>query len=254
MLARTCGHLAFDNHQNHSHTHTQTHTHARRRTRTHSQIGWQTKVLIPSSCWHKINHKSQYTDLTGGTERRSGHHSHNNFRRSIGTRQLMSRTSAERGGVCGAWLRQKYKPTLKLGLYFRRRQALWHAFISLRCVWKRFAPYQFILFTPDISARQRAWESVARRKMLLSRFSPRTPAIQPIMYRCHELSLQRIDHAITSESSHWTISSSRQSHKADVIAVKVQSWLRGSIWVVRSCLASQVFNWPSSPDSRFYCW
>ena len=31
----------------------------------------------------------------------------------IGTRQLMPRTSAERGGVCGAWLRQKYKPTLK---------------------------------------------------------------------------------------------------------------------------------------------
>ena len=31
----------------------------------------------------------------------------------IGTRQLMPQTSAERGGVSGAWLRQKYKPTLK---------------------------------------------------------------------------------------------------------------------------------------------
>ena len=29
----------------------------------------------------------------------------------IGTRQLMPQTSAERGGVSGAWLRQKYKPT-----------------------------------------------------------------------------------------------------------------------------------------------
>ena len=34
----------------------------------------------------------------------------------IGTRQLMPRTSAERGGVCGAWLHQKYKHTLTLNL------------------------------------------------------------------------------------------------------------------------------------------
>ena len=46
-------------------------------------------------------------------------------------------------------------------------------------------------------------------------------AIQPIIYRCHEFSLQRIDLAITSGSSHWPISSSHRSRKAHVIAVKV---------------------------------
>ena len=58
------------------------------------------------------------------------------------------------------------------------------------------------------SARQRALESVARRQMQQSstvlnfRASrQRTPAILPIMYRCHELSLQRIELAITSVSS-----------------------------------------------------
>ena len=35
----------------------------------------------------------------------------------------MPQTSAERGGVSGAWLRQKYKPTFKVGLYFWRSQA-----------------------------------------------------------------------------------------------------------------------------------
>ena len=42
------------------------------------------------------------------------------------------------------------------------------------------------------------------------------------------------------------ISSSRRSHNAHVITVKVKSWPRGSIWVFRSCLASphlQTFNW-----------
>ena len=41
----------------------------------------------------------------------------------------------------------------------------------------------------------------------------RTQAIQPIIYRCHELSLQRIDLAITSESSHWTFSSWHRSQR-----------------------------------------
>ena len=59
-----------------------------------------------------------------------------------------------------------------------------------------------------ISARQRAPESVARRQMQQSstvlnfRASrQRTPAILPIIYRCHELSLQRIELALTSVSS-----------------------------------------------------
>ena len=58
-----------------------------------------------------------------------------------------------------------------------------------------------------VSARQRASESVARRQMQQSstvlnfRASrQRTPAILPIMYRCHELSLQRIELALTSVS------------------------------------------------------
>ena len=114
----------------------------------------------------------------------------------------------------------------------------------LKCVEKRFAAYLFILFTQASALRQRARESVARRKMLQSStvlnfhaLRQRTQAIQPIIYRCHELSLQRIDLAITSESSHWTISSWRRSRKAHVIAGKVQSWPCGSNWGFRSYLA-----------------
>ena len=95
---------------------------------------------------------------------------------------------------------------------------------------KAFCGVSVYTFHAGISARQRARECVARREMLQSStmlnfhaLRQRTQAIQPIIYRCHELSLQRIDLAITSESSHWTISSWRRSHKAHVIAVKVQS-------------------------------
>ena len=94
---------------------------------------------------------------------------------------------------------------------------------------KAFCGVSVYTFHAGISARQRARESVARRKMIQSStvlnfhaLRQRTQAIQPIIYRCHELSLQRIDLAITSESSHWTISSWRRSRKAHVIAVKVQ--------------------------------
>ena len=53
-----------------------------------------------------------------------------------------------------------------------------------------------------ISARQRAPESVApdATKFNSAELSRFTPAIQSIMYRCHELSLQRIKLAITSVS------------------------------------------------------
>ena len=95
---------------------------------------------------------------------------------------------------------------------------------------KAFCGVSVYTFHAGISARQRARESVARRKMLQSStvlnfhaLRQRTQAIQPISYRCHKLSLQRIDLAITSESSHWTISSWRRSRKAHLIAVKVQS-------------------------------
>ena len=52
----------------------------------------------------------------------------------IGTRQLMPQTSAERGGVSGAWLRQKYKPTLRrylLNALSRRRRKVNH--VSFAC-------------------------------------------------------------------------------------------------------------------------
>ena len=91
---------------------------------------------------------------------------------------------------------------------------------------KAFCGVSVYTFHAGISARQRARESVARREMLQSStvlnfhaLRQRTQAIQPIIYRCHELSLQRIDLAITSENSHGTISSWRRSRKAHVIAV-----------------------------------
>ena len=115
---------------------------------------------------------------------------------------------------------------------------------------KAFCGVSVYTFHAGISARQRARESVARRKMLQSStvlnfhaLRQRTQAIQPIIYRCHELSLQRIDIAVTSESSQWTISSWRRSRKAHLIAVKVQSWPCWSNWGFRSFLAS--------PDIQF---
>ena len=155
----------------------------------------------------------------------------------IGTRQIMAQTSAERDGVSGAWLRQKYKPTLTAIIVALRWVYTFDAvkrfdtlsYASQMRI-KAFCGVSVYTFHAGISARQRARESVARRKMLQSStvlnfhaLRQRTQAIQPIIYRCHELSLQRIDLAITSQSSHWTISSWRRSRKAHVIAIKVQS-------------------------------
>ena len=110
---------------------------------------------------------------------------------------------------------------------------------------KAFCAVSVYTFHAGISARQRTRKSVARRKMLqsstalnFSALRQRKQAIQPIIYRCHELSLQRIDVAITSVNSNWLFSWSRRSRKAHVITVKVQSWLRWSNWGFRSCLAS----------------
>ena len=78
-----------------------------------------------------------------------------------------------------------------MGLYFRRRQALLHAFIRFSNAYESVSGVPVYTFHASSSARQRAPESVARRKMLQS--SPelnfralrqRTSAIQPIMYRC----------------------------------------------------------------------
>ena len=96
-----------------------------------------------------------------------------------------------------AWRRRKYKPTLSYASQMRI---------------KAFCGVSVYTFHAAISARQRARDSVARRKMLQSStvlnfhaLRQRTQAIQPIIYRCHEMSLQRIDLAITSESSQLTL-------------------------------------------------
>ena len=52
-----------------------------------------------------------------------------------------------------------------------------------------------------VRKRSSAQDAAKFNSVELSRFTPRTPAIQPIMYRCHEFSLQRIELAITSVSS-----------------------------------------------------
>ena len=104
------------------------------------------------------------------------------------------------------------KKPLKVGLYFRRRQALCRAFTRLSNARESVSGVPDYTSHAGISARQRAPESAsthARKRGAapyatkfnsaeLSRF---TPAIQPIMYRCRELSLQRIELAITSVSS-----------------------------------------------------
>ena len=92
-----------------------------------------------------------------------------------------------------------------MGLYFRRRQALCRAFTRLSNaresvsgvpVYTSHARHQ----RASTRARKRgaAQDATKFNSAELSRF---TPAIQPIMYRCHELSLQRIELAITSVSS-----------------------------------------------------
>ena len=128
------------------------------------------------------------------------------------------------GHEAGSLIRWVYRPTFDA---VKRFDTLSYA---SQMPIKAFCGVSVYTFHAGISARQRARGSVARRKMLQSStvlnfhaLRQRTQAIQPIIYRCHELSLQRIDLAITSESSHWTISSWRRSRKAHLIAVKVQS-------------------------------
>ena len=94
------------------------------------------------------------------------------------------------------------------GLYFRRRQALWHAFIRLWDAYESVLRRICLYFSrrhqrTSTGARKRssAQDATKFNSVELSRFKPRTPAIHPIMYRCHELSVQRIELAITSVSS-----------------------------------------------------
>ena len=106
------------------------------------------------------------------------------------------------------WSRKDDGKQVKVGLYFRRRQALCRAFTRLSNARESVSGVPVYTSHVGIRARQRAPESVARRQMQQSstvlnfRASrQRTPAILPIMYRCHELSLQRIELALTSVSS-----------------------------------------------------
>ena len=92
---------------------------------------------------------------------------------------------------------------------------------------KAFAVYLFILPTPGsprASTRGRkrgaAQDATKFNSAELSRF---TQAIQPIMYRCHELSLQRIELAITSVSSLLGNQLVASGRNAVVITVKEQS-------------------------------
>ena len=71
---------------------------------------------------------------------------------------------------------------------------------------KALGPYLFILSTPAsarVNARQKARRGAAldATKFNSAELSRFTSAIQPIMYRCQELSLQRIELVITSVSS-----------------------------------------------------
>ena len=52
-----------------------------------------------------------------------------------------------------------------------------------------------------VRKRSSAQDATKFNSVELSRFTPRTPAIQPIMYRCHAFRLQRIELAITLVSS-----------------------------------------------------
>ena len=92
-----------------------------------------------------------------------------------------------------------------MGLYFRRRQALCRAFTRLSNARESVSGVPVDTSHAGISARQRAPERVARRKMLhsstLLNFRPSRQQFSQHLNRCHELSLQRIELAITSVSS-----------------------------------------------------
>ena len=83
----------------------------------------------------------------------------------IGTRHLMPQTSAERGGVSGAWLRQKYKPT------FKRESSAPLNFVA-SCAELRF------LARVDARWCRREKYKQIRRKTLLYAFERRMKACQ----------------------------------------------------------------------------
>ena len=66
---------------------------------------------------------------------------------------------------------------------------------------KALAAYLFILPTPSSARARKRGAAPYATKFNSAELSRFTPSIQPIMYRCQELSLQRIELAITSVSS-----------------------------------------------------
>ena len=95
-------------------------------------------------------------------------------------------------------------PRVKVGLYFRRRQELCRAFPRLSNAHESVSGVPVYTSHAGISARQRVRKRGAAQdatKFNIAELSRFTPANQPIMYWCHELSLQRLELAITSVSS-----------------------------------------------------
>ena len=84
----------------------------------------------------------------------------------------------------------------------RWREARKFSTVELCCIWRRATLFYFPRRHQRASTRARkrgaAPYATKFNSAELSRF---TPAIQPIVYRCQELSLQRIELAITSVSS-----------------------------------------------------
>ena len=131
---------------------------------------------------------------------------------------------------------------IKVGLYFRRRQALCRASTRLSNAYESVSGVPVYTSHAGISARQRAPESVARRKMLQSstvlnfrasrqQFSQSCTGVTN--WVCSGSSLQ-----LRQWARYWAISSSRRGRNALVVTVKEQSWPRGSNWVFHSCLPS----------------
>ena len=111
----------------------------------------------------------------------------------IGTRQLMPRTSAERGGVCGAWLRQKYKPTFKressAPLNFVASCAELRFLARVDARWCRREKYKQIRRKTLLYAferRMKACQSAWRRRKYKPTFTPELPVhvvlVPPLLF------------------------------------------------------------------------
>ena len=134
---------------------------------------------------------------------------------------------------------------LKVGLNFRRRQALCRALSRSRASQMRvkaLAAYLFIIPTPAsarVNARQNAWRgaimlqssTVLNFRVSRQQFSQSCTGVKN--WVCSGLSLQ-----LRQWARYWAISPSRRGRNALVITVKEQLRPRGSNCVFHSCLPS----------------